>query len=563
MTYNPALFTVTNTLSGSPSDATDPGATLTLVSNVGGVATFHYQDATPVSATLSNPLVLGDLVAVVPNSATNLYQVKEQLKLGSIVINGGAITGAVSANGVHINSFFGDVTGDGKVNGLDTLAANTVAVGAASGFSAYQLLDPAIIGDVAGDFSVDAGDVSTIDAFVVQLHPTQIPTPPAVVVSSPNSADPTLSLPAAKLTAGADGIVSVPVLLDHPHPEGSTGLTEAVLALNYDPTQLSVSAADITLGSLPELGTGWQISSIVDAVRGQIGIEMFSLTPITATHGGSLVNIAFHLVGTSHSSAGQPIAAVQLVSGATPNGMHYSTILADTQGALVVSDGIDQLVMQNPISAALPTNRAITVDTDAVETSNHPETATAPGERSFESVDAVALYVGSEATSFSALSNGAMSGDVATVRSSPASLTVTGMLAFQPNGQGSAVQQLSNQLVQIASALVSNLNAVNIVSPRTADRLFSASIHGPDNVADLNWLDPLSNSVDALIWDGLKQDWLANPSNQGTTSETQNSQVDASQGVQGSDQGDPDAVLERVFADLANESEDFNDIGGY
>jgi len=56
---------------------------------------------------------------------------------------------------------------------------------------------------------------------------------------------------------------SISVMLDDPHPSGSTGLTEAMLALTYDPAVLTVSASDITLGSIPSLGTGWQLSSVV------------------------------------------------------------------------------------------------------------------------------------------------------------------------------------------------------------------------------------------------------------------------------------------------------------
>ena len=51
-------------------------------------------------------------------------------------------------------------------------------------------------------------------------------------------------------------------------------MTEAHLALTYDPSVLSVAPADITLGSIPGLGTGWQISSVVDAATGQIGITL-------------------------------------------------------------------------------------------------------------------------------------------------------------------------------------------------------------------------------------------------------------------------------------------------
>ena len=90
----------------------------------------------------------------------------------------------------------------------------------------------------------------------------------------------------------------MPVLLDDPHPDGSTGMTEAHLALTYDPSVLSVTPADITLGSIPGLGAGWQITSEVDAATGQIGINLFNLarTPITSAQAGSLVNIAFHVV---------------------------------------------------------------------------------------------------------------------------------------------------------------------------------------------------------------------------------------------------------------------------
>src|ERR1700730_7707863 len=88
--------------------------------------------------------------------------------------------------------------------------------------------------------------------------------------------------------------ISVPVLLDQPHPVGSTGMTEAILALTYDPSLLSVSASDITLGSIPSLGEGWHLTSVVDQVTGQIGIILYSTTPITATEAASLANIDFH-----------------------------------------------------------------------------------------------------------------------------------------------------------------------------------------------------------------------------------------------------------------------------
>jgi hypothetical protein len=114
-------------------------------------------------------------------------------------------------------------------------------------------------------------------------------------------------------------------------------MTEAHLALTYDPSVLNVSASDITLGSIP--GAGWRITSEVDAATGQIGINLFNqeVTPITASQAGSLVNIAFHIlpgaVGTTTS--------VQLVSQVTANGRRFVTEVDDDQGPLSLSPGLE------------------------------------------------------------------------------------------------------------------------------------------------------------------------------------------------------------------------------
>ena len=62
--------------------------------------------------------------------------------------------------------------------------------------------------------------------------------------------DPTVSLPSA-LQVGADGSLTVPVNIDNPLPAANDGMTEATLALSYDPAVFSVSASDIHLGSVP------------------------------------------------------------------------------------------------------------------------------------------------------------------------------------------------------------------------------------------------------------------------------------------------------------------------
>jgi hypothetical protein len=92
---------------------------------------------------------------------------------------------------------------------------------------------------------------------------------------------------------------------------------------------LSVAAADITLGTIPSQGTGWQLSATVNAATGQITIQLYSQAPITTDQAGTLVNIAFHLKSNADHSG----TLVRLVDS--------RTVLADAQAALILSPGLD------------------------------------------------------------------------------------------------------------------------------------------------------------------------------------------------------------------------------
>jgi hypothetical protein len=257
---------------------------------------------------------------------------------------------ATGLGGVHVNAYLGDVTGNGTIDGLDVAAMRNMAQGNDTGFAAYQLLDPAIVGDPAADLSVDAGDVSAVAAFTARLPAAVIPALPTGLTITPVGADPTLSLGDLGRIANPShaSVVSVPVLLDHTHPDGSAGLTEAVVALTYDPSVLAVSAADITLGSIPGLGAGWQLKAEVDEASGQIGIELYSTTPITKDEAGSLVSVAFHVL----PGASVPATAVQLVSAALVHGHYFATQVDDDQGELVLGTGVSRQLI--PITPRRP-----------------------------------------------------------------------------------------------------------------------------------------------------------------------------------------------------------------
>jgi N-acetylneuraminic acid mutarotase len=500
LTYNPALLTVTG---ATNADASDHAASFTMlgaptiVDATHAIATFHFSDLTAQSGTV----VLGDIQAVVPNSAASVYKAKEILQLGGITINQGAVTGAVAANGVHVNAYSGDVTGNGTVDVLDLATANNVSQGKAAGFAAYQFLDPAIIGDVANDFSIDAGDISTIAAFSVHLPAATMPPIPTGLTITPVGADPTLSLgQPAIVGSNAGGTISVPVMLDHPHPVGSTGMTEAVLALTFDPKVLSVSAADITLGDIPDSASGWQISSEVDQATGQIGIAIFSTTAITATQAGSLVNIVFHIVPGVTAQA----SSVQLTSRVMPNGHEFATQVDDAQGQLVLSPGVDSLVVPTGASATLafdPSDtRVLQTATvisqhDLVESGNPEETAGAPAldQETDVSID---LAISEAAT-----------GETTPARILAAAMGARDAVAIPVNQTTIASTQIGGQVFLVGGSpllnliLVNNgqeLDAASWLAPAAGQRTDaggdSAQISAPDIASDalLRWLSTSS-----------------------------------------------------------------------
>jgi hypothetical protein len=322
--YDPTLLTV----SGATVNSALSGATLTLsgTSTPGhGVLIFHSPTALAAGA-----VTLGGLVAQVPNNAP--YRNKALLDLSNIQLNGGSIA-AIAQDGLEAVAYFGDASGNGTFSGLDTSLISRVASKLDSGFAAYRLLDPVIVADINNNGRIDSNDAAQLAQFLVSN--ASVPAIPPIPSPAPSltfgGPDPTLSLPTG-LTPTADGVV-VPVSLDSPHPAGSTGMTEASLALAYDPNILSVSANDVRLGTIPESGSGWTLRTQVDSSTGQIGIELYSTRPIASSAGGSLVEITFHVLPGAMPGA----TAVQLVGSTQVDGQTIRTAVDDDQGAYTLS----------------------------------------------------------------------------------------------------------------------------------------------------------------------------------------------------------------------------------
>jgi N-acetylneuraminic acid mutarotase len=559
LSYNPALLTVTGASSG---DASLPGSSFTLVGAPAitdanhATADFHFSAASPQSGTV----VLGDIMALVPDSAAGTYKAKELLGLGAVVVNLGAVTGVVSADGVHVNAYAGDVTGNGTIDALDIATAATVARGDATGFAAYQTLDPAVVGDVALDYSVDAGDVSDLAAYVSRLPVGVVPPLPNDLTITPSGADPTLSLGAAQrqgdkekgrqgktstppglLVSWSPGlVVTVPVMLDEPHPTGSTGMTEAILALTYDPSVLSVSSSDIALGSIPERGVGWQLTSTVDARSGQIGLELYSTTAIATNDAGSLASIRFHVLPNDRA----PATAVQLVRSVWPDGRQFSTQVDDAQGRLVLSAAIDELsILTSEVAApGLDQRREFNglVRAPAFESrpgaSDHPDLmATAPNALDVDLPEEEMVI---------AVNAGSTGGD---------SMSVPTAVAGSPSPQagGASGDQLAVPSFQIGAARPLNMLLYQN-SPRqlAVNRLLADWGNIIDGVAEFNPLIPF---------------WPASltPDFQAVSMPAQSATPLAHAATREQAALDRFSLVDKLFADRASETDDLSDFADF
>ncbi len=253
--YNSALLSI------SGATAAVAGATFSLdASSTPGNAVLDFSSPTALGAGIAR---LGELTATVPNSAAASYKGKALLHFTAAQLNGGAIA-VTGDDAVEVVAWFGNASGDGTLSGGDASAISLVAtgvntntaVGTLSGFSAFPLADPVILADLNNDGLVDASDVTLLNSLLSGTPRAQIPlvNPNGLTIIA-TGPDPTLSVAVAG-QAIPGSTVTAAVNIDTARPAGSTGMTEAILALHYDPLLFTVSAVDVQLGTLPQR-RGW------------------------------------------------------------------------------------------------------------------------------------------------------------------------------------------------------------------------------------------------------------------------------------------------------------------
>jgi hypothetical protein len=340
--FNPNLLNITGVVSKIN------GATFTVSvtdnNATSATALLSLSSPTKISSTTS-AITLGSLLANVPLAVTATYGNKQLLHFSAMQLNGTAGPIAITnEDGVQVAAFFGDVTGTGgpfsvaDASTMSVLAGsvpNTVAQ-TLPGFAAFPDLDPVIIGDVAmtGLGFVSSTDASAMNQQIVAARPS-IPFAPAGLPVTPAGPDPTLSVDSMQYAVGSNYFLLSSVNIDTAHPAGSSGMTDAILALAFDPTVFDVSASDVQLGSVPQSSKAWQLKAEVNNQTGLIGIELFGGAAIQESGSGSLVTIAMHTRTGSVPANDRPLVILPYAD--PSGGTHvYQTQVSDSQGAFVL-----------------------------------------------------------------------------------------------------------------------------------------------------------------------------------------------------------------------------------
>lgn len=173
--FDPSTLTIAAVHPGG--DAPD-GATLSVSTPASGVVAVEFSSPSALPAGTSQFL---RLVADVPLNAGGETPIgQRKLDIRSLVVEDG--TGAelpsIDDDALHVVGYFGDVSGNRRINAGDAAQIARVAALLDDGFVSYPLVDPMILGDISGNRRTNASDASLVAQFAALLPVPQIPALP-------------------------------------------------------------------------------------------------------------------------------------------------------------------------------------------------------------------------------------------------------------------------------------------------------------------------------------------------------------------------------------------------
>jgi hypothetical protein len=169
LAYDATLLTVTGVTLGAGAPV---GSTLTADHTQAGRVIVAMNLAAPIAN--AGVLELVRIQSGVPLSAASLYTRGQVLDLQNVSINAGAMP-VRADDGVHANAYVGDASADRGYDALDVQQLQRTIVLLDTGFAAYPLLDPVILGDTSGNAVFNSLDASRLQQLLIGFAQTSIP----------------------------------------------------------------------------------------------------------------------------------------------------------------------------------------------------------------------------------------------------------------------------------------------------------------------------------------------------------------------------------------------------
>jgi hypothetical protein len=173
--YDPALLEITG---ATISENIPAGATLEFDRAVPGLVLLEFSSSSPLTP---GSQTFVNLQAFVPVGAADRYGTQQVLDLHEATIRDvdGNVVPVVVDDALHVVSYFGDSSGNRRINASDAARLAQVAALLDSGLAAFPSTDPTVVGDISSNGRLNAGDASLVARFAALFEIPEIPAVPA------------------------------------------------------------------------------------------------------------------------------------------------------------------------------------------------------------------------------------------------------------------------------------------------------------------------------------------------------------------------------------------------
>ncbi|MCY2987311.1 MAG: Ig-like domain-containing protein, partial [Planctomycetota bacterium] len=232
ITYDPSLLVLTNVAKGPD---LPEGSEVMVNLDMPGEVWVTFSALFPMP---SGPTEIVTLNGVVPRDAP--YGAAAVLRISDLEVNAGALA-ATADDGLQVVALVGDANGNQRYDAEDYRLVGRVGKHFDTGFAAYPMIDPLIIGDVTGDGTLSPLDASDLMRQVIQRPTPNIPPLPGPPVNLAPKAN------GQSVTTAEDTPVEITLT-------GDDGNPEVVQNLRFE---ISTRPAHGTLANFdPVTGTG-------------------------------------------------------------------------------------------------------------------------------------------------------------------------------------------------------------------------------------------------------------------------------------------------------------------